>query len=148
MDLFTQYKFLSGLRFGPQGDVAFLAAQADVGENTYRKDLWLQPREGEAFPLTTDGKTGGFLWDGPHTLLFQSGRDPEQKKRLEAGEEYTAFYRLDTRGGAGRGLPALRPVESAVFQGLCPQGQRQGAASPREAGRAGLPGVGRAALLL
>ena len=44
MDLFTQYKFLSGLRFGPQGDVAFLAAQADVGANTYRKDLWLQPR--------------------------------------------------------------------------------------------------------
>src|SRR5699024_8408363 len=69
---------------------------------TYRKDLWLQPREGEAFPLTTDGKTGGFLWDGPHTLLFQSGRDPEQKKRLEAGEEYTAFYRLDTRGGEAR----------------------------------------------
>ena len=102
MDLFTQYKFLSGLRFGPQGDVAFLAAQADVGENTYRKDLWLQPREGEAFPLTTDGKTGGFLWDGPHTLLFQSGRDPEQKKCLEAGEEYTAFYRLDTRGGEAR----------------------------------------------
>ena len=58
-----------------------------------------QPLDGPAFPLTTDGKTGGFLWDGPHTLLFQSTRDPEQKKRAEAGEEHTAFYRLDLRGG-------------------------------------------------
>ena len=99
MDLFTQYKFLSGLRRGPLGELAFLTAQADVEENSYRKDLWLKPLDGPAFPLTTDGKTGGFLWDGPHTLLFQSTRDPEQKKRAEAGEEHTAFYRLDLRGG-------------------------------------------------
>ena len=105
MDLFTQYTFLSGLRRGPLGELAFLTAQADVEENSYRKDLWLKPLDGPAFPLTTDGKTGGFLWDGPHTLLFQSTRDPEQKKRAEAGEEHTAFYRLDLRGGeAQKGL--------------------------------------------
>ena len=28
MDLFTQYKFLSGLRRGPLGELAFLTAQA------------------------------------------------------------------------------------------------------------------------
>ena len=40
MDLFTQYKFLSALRRGPLGELAFLTAQADVEENSYRKDLW------------------------------------------------------------------------------------------------------------
>lgn len=34
MDLFTQYKFLSGLRRGPLGELAFLTAQADVEENS------------------------------------------------------------------------------------------------------------------
>ena len=32
MDLFTQYKFLSALRRGPLGELAFLTAQADVEE--------------------------------------------------------------------------------------------------------------------
>ena len=99
MDAFTEYAFLSALRCGPEGGVAFVAAKADVEENGYQRDLWVKPQEGEAFQLTTDGKTGGFLWDGPHTLLFQSGRDPQGKKAQEAGEEYTAFYRLDIRCG-------------------------------------------------
>ncbi len=121
LDLFTQYKFLSGLRRGPQGGLAFLAAQADPEENTYRRDLWLAPQEGEAFPLTTDGKTGGFLWDGPHTLLFQSSRDPEQKKRQEAEEDYTAFYRLDTRGGEAKkafSVPLSASLAEKVGEGV------------------------------
>ena len=37
--------------------------------------------------------------DGPHTLLFVSRRDPQVQKLQEAGQEATAFYRLDTTGG-------------------------------------------------
>ena len=102
IDAFANYTFLSGLRCGPQGELAFVAAQAEMEENSYRRDLWIKPPQGEPLQLTADGKTGGFLWDGPHTLLFQSGRHPQQKQRLEAGEEFTAFYRLDIRGGEAK----------------------------------------------
>ena len=91
MDAFTEYAFLSALRCGPEGGVAFVAAKADVEENGYQRDLWVKPQEGEAFQLTTDGKTGGFLWDGPHTLLFQSGRDPQGKRPRRPGKSTPLF---------------------------------------------------------
>ena len=121
MDAFTEYAFLSALRCGPEGGVAFVAAKADVEENGYQRDLWVKPQEGEAFQLTTDGKTGGFLWDGPHTLLFQSGRDPQGKKAQEAGEEYTAFYRLDVRGGEAQkafSVPLSASLVDKVGEGV------------------------------
>lgn len=121
MDAFTKYTFLSALRCGPEGDVAFVVAKADVEENGYQRDLWVKPQEGEAFQLTTDGKTGGFLWDGPHTLLFQSGRDPQGKKAQEAGEEYTAFYRLDVRGGEAQkafSVPLSASLVDKVGEGV------------------------------
>ena len=121
MDTFTSYQFLSGLRRGPEGDLAFLGAKANVEANSYDRDLWVKPKEGDAFQLTTDGKTGGFLWDGAHTLLFASSRDPEQKKHLEAGEEYTTFYRLDLRGGEAKkafSVPLSASLEEKVGDGL------------------------------
>lgn len=121
LDAFTNYAFLSGLRCGPEGELAFLAAKADVEGNAYRRDLWYKPAQGDALQLTTDGKTGGFLWDGPHTLLFSSGRDPKQKKRQDAGEEYTAFYRLNTQGGEAQkafSLPLSASLEEKVKDGL------------------------------
>ena len=121
MDTFTSYQFLSGLRRGPEGDLAFLGAKANVEANSYDRDLWVKPKEGDTFQLTTDGKTGGFLWDGAHTLLFASSRDPEQKKHLEAGEEYTTFYRLDLRGGEAKkafSVPLSASLEEKVGDGL------------------------------
>lgn len=121
IDTFTSYQFLSGLRRGPEGDLAFLGAKANVEANSYDRDLWVKPQEGDAFQLTTDGKTGDFLWDGAHTLLFTSSRDPEQKKHQEAGEEYTAFYRLDLRGGEAKkafSVPLSASLEEKVGDGL------------------------------
>ena len=121
IDAFANYTFLSGLRCGPQGELAFVAAQAEMEENSYRRDLWIKPPQGEPLQLTADGKTGGFLWDGPHTLLFQSGRHPQQKQRLEAGEEFTAFYRLDIRGGEAKlafTVPLAASLAEKVREGL------------------------------
>ena len=115
IDAFANYTFLSGLRCGPQGELAFVAAQAEMEENSYRRDLWIKPPQGEPLQLTADGKTGGFLWDGPHTLLFQSGRHPQQKQRLEAGEEFTAFYRLDIRGGEAK-LAFTVPLAASLVE--------------------------------
>ena len=121
LDAFTNYAFLSGLRCGPEGGLAFVTAKADTEENAYRRDLWYKPEQGSAIQLTTDGKSGGFLWDGPNTLLFSSGRDPEQKKRQEAGEEYTAFYRMNTQGGEAQkafSVPLSASLEEKVRDGL------------------------------
>ena len=121
IDAFSNYTFLSGLRCGPQGELAFVAAQAEMEENSYRRDLWIKPPQGEPLQLTADGKTGGFLWDGPHTLLFQSGRHPQQKQRLEAGEEFTAFYRLDIRGGEAQlafTVPLAASLAEKVREGV------------------------------
>src|SRR5699024_7636235 len=97
---FLRYRFLSGLKAAPGGeDLAFLCAMADREENSYPTDLWLLEKGETPRRLTGDGKTGAFLWDGPHTLLFVSRRDPQVQKLQEAGEEATAFYRLDTTGG-------------------------------------------------
>ena len=43
IDAFANYTFLSGLRCGPQGELAFVAAQAEMEENSYRRDLWIKP---------------------------------------------------------------------------------------------------------
>ena len=121
IDAFANYTFLSGLRCGPQGELAFVAAQAEMEENSYRRDLWIKPPQGEPLQLTADGKTGGFLWDGPHTLLFQSGRHPQQKQRMEAGEEFTAFYRLDIRGGEAKlafTVPLAASLAEKVREGV------------------------------
>ena len=121
IDAFANYTFLSGLRCGPKGELAFVAAQAEMEENSYLRDLWIKPPQGEPLQLTADGKTGGFLWDGPHTLLFQSGRHPQQKQRLEAGEEFTAFYRLDIRGGEAQlafTVPLAASLAEKVREGV------------------------------
>ena len=121
LDLFTQYRFLSALRCGPEGDLAFLAAQANVEENTYRRDLWLRSGDGETLQMTTDGKTGSFLWDGPCTLLFSSSRDPQVQKCLESGEEITSFYRMNIRGGEAQkvfSVPLMATLMEKVREGV------------------------------
>ena len=121
LDLFSRYRFLSGLRRGPEGGLAFLAAQADMDKNNYQKDLWLKPERGEAFPLTTDGKSGNFLWDDSHTLLFASSRDPEAAQCRENGEELTTFYRIDIRGGEARkafSVPLSASLQEKVREGV------------------------------
>ncbi|MBQ2667318.1 MAG: S9 family peptidase [Clostridia bacterium] len=100
MDQFQNYRFLSGVSLAPHGeDAAFLCAKTDMARNAYDTDLWLLPADSEARRLTTDGKSGGFLWDNDSTLLFSSRRDPEIAKKAEAGESCTAFYRLNLHGG-------------------------------------------------
>ena len=100
LDTFTEYRFLSDLNCAPGGEaIAFACAQADTEGNAYSRDLWLLQEGKTPLRLTGDGKTGAYLWDGPHTLLFTTTRGKEGEKKREAGEEYTEFYRLDIRGG-------------------------------------------------
>ena len=45
------------------------------------------------------------LWEDGDTLLFPADRSAKEKKRREAGEEFTAYYRLSLSGGEA--LPAF-----------------------------------------
>ena len=156
IDAFANYTFLSGLRCGPQGELAFVAAQAEMEENSYRRDLWIKPPQGEPLQLTADGKTGGFLWDGPPPAEAAPGGRGGVYRLLPAGHPrrrgeaglYRAPGRLSGGEGAGGGLPALGGLGLALLQGLRHENRRQGGPAGGEEGGEGLPGAGRAALLL
>ncbi|MFQ7103688.1 MAG: hypothetical protein ACLRQ4_00435 [Neglectibacter timonensis] len=154
LDAFTKYTFLSGLACAPEdGTPAFLCAKADTGENGYLRDLWVLKDRDAPLRLTGDGKTGAFLWDSADTLLFTSSRSEEGKKKREAGEERTDFYRISLHGGeaeeafsvplsvtplAVRGrLSAAGGLGHALLQGLYVK--RKGKRSPVGGEKRGLP---------
>ena len=99
LDAFMQYQFLSELNFSPDGKQAALTAtQCDREKNTYRSVLWLY-REGAWKQLTAAGKEKNYLWEDETHILFPAVRSAEEKKRQEAGEQFTAYYRISTEGG-------------------------------------------------
>ena len=100
IDQFKEYTFLSGVTLAPHAEnAAFICAKTDMTQNSYNRDLWLLPETGTARRLTTDGKSGAFLWDDDDTLLFSSGRDPEIAEKAKSGEAVTSFYRINIHGG-------------------------------------------------
>ena len=166
--VFCSTAFFVGLkgRAGGEGPWPSSAPRPAGRENAYRRDLWLL-KEGETPPAPYRGRQGGRLPVGgcPHPALHR-GPGRGEKREREAGEDYTAFYRLDTRGGdeavkafsvplsavpvaaLGRGRTLLSVDWDLRFsKGLCPKGRRQGGPAGGEEGGEGLPGPGRAALL-
>ena len=111
------YRFLSNLRFSPDGErAAFVVATADEENNSYEQRLWLY-EQGRVRQLTDLGKEGRFQWLDENRLLFPAVRSAKEKKRAEAGEEFTSFYVLDLRGGEA--LPFLSlPVAVGGFRVL------------------------------
>ena len=111
------YRFLSNVRFSPDGErAAFVVATADEDSNSYEQRLWLY-EQGRVRQLTDLGKEGRFQWLDENRLLFPAVRSAKEKKRAEAGEEFTAFYVLDLRGGEA--LPFLTlPVAVGSFRVL------------------------------
>ncbi|MBQ9458833.1 MAG: S9 family peptidase [Oscillospiraceae bacterium] len=99
LDDILQYKFLSGVRYAPDGKrAAFVVANANEEENSYERRLWLY-EDGKTRQLTDLGKEGGFRWLDGERLIFPAVRSSKEKKRAEAKEAFTAYYVLDLRGG-------------------------------------------------
>ena len=99
LNQFYDYKFLSNVRWSPDGkQAAFCVAEADPEDNSYKANLWLF-RDGQSRRLTGMDKEKGFFWEDDTHILFPAVRSDADKKRAEAGDIFTAFYRIATDGG-------------------------------------------------
>ena len=121
---FLNYRFLSGVQYAPDGGkAAFVVSNANEEENSYERRLWLW--DGQLRQLTDLGKEGAFCWEDADHILFPADRSAKERKRREAREEFTAYYRLSMSGGEA--LPAftlpfaatgLRPLGEGVYLAL------------------------------
>ena len=101
---FLKYKFLSNVKYAPDGKrAAFVVSNCVEEENCYESRLWLY--DGGLRQLTDLGKETTFLWEDENHLLFPAVRSAAEKKRAESKDRFTSYYRLDLRGGEA--LPAF-----------------------------------------
>ena len=95
---FLNYRFLSNLNYAPGGGAAaFVVSNCNEEENCYESRLWLW--NGQLRQLTDLGKERTFLWEDETHILFPAVRSAAEKKRQEAKEQFTSWYRLDITGG-------------------------------------------------
>ena len=99
LDDFLHYRFLSAVRWAPDGSkAAFVVSQADGEGKAYESRLWLY-ENGGLRQLTDLGKESRFVWLDSERLLFPAVRSAAEKQRSEAHEEFSSWYVLDLRGG-------------------------------------------------
>ena len=95
---FLNYKFLSNVKYAPGGQrAAFVVSNCNEEDNCYESRLWLW--DGQLRQLTDLGKEKTFLWEDETHILFPAVRSAKEKKRAEAKEQFTSWYRLDVTGG-------------------------------------------------
>jgi len=102
LDDFTRFKFLSSIKYSPNGEYAcFAVHRMDVEENDYLSNLWIYDiAEDRYFQLTSLDHESNFLWmeDSEH-IIFSTVRNPKDKKKKEEGEEFTQYYKISIKGG-------------------------------------------------
>lgn len=107
---FLQYRFLSAVEYAPDCKrAAFVVSNCNESENEYESRLWLY--DGSLRQLTDIGKERSFIWDDDFSILFSAVRSSAEKKRQEAKEQFTSYYRLDICGGEA--VPAFTLPVSA-----------------------------------
>lgn len=104
INTFLQFHFVSNPTFSPDGSrIAFVVSRADQAENTYKADLHVYDMESKQVRrLTTGGDAKSYVWTEKGTLLFPAIRNPEDRKKAEAGEELTVFYEICPCGGEAK----------------------------------------------
>ena len=104
IDDFLKYKFLSNPTFSEDGKhLAFVVHESDYNENKYFSTLWLyETSTDEIRQLTTFGQESMFTWLNEQNILFSSLREDKDKKRKEAGEPFTIFYKINVFGGEAK----------------------------------------------
>lgn len=100
LDLFTQYKFLSGLAISPDGaHAAFIRQRCNMETNGYSHNIWrmiLVPARHSAHP---HGQRAQLIWEDADTLLFPAVRKEKHKKEIAQGKYLTVFQKISIHGG-------------------------------------------------
>lgn len=97
---FTNYKFLSSIRFSPNGiNCGFVHHEVDLEENKYLSNIYILNEENIPTKLTSFGEERSFIWKNDETIAFTSFRDKEDKERSEKGEPLTCIYEININGG-------------------------------------------------
>jgi dipeptidyl aminopeptidase/acylaminoacyl peptidase len=121
---FTKFKFLSGLKFSPSGNhAAFVVHRMDVEENKYLSNIWvLDTRIKKYFQLTSFNEERGFVWLDDDYILFAGNRNPKDKEKVESGEEFTKYYKINIHGGEAveafvipKKVTEILPVDDDTF---------------------------------
>lgn len=101
LDDFTKYKFLSGIRFSPNGKkTGFVLHQMDLEENKYLSNIYIYNEESNScIKLTALDEERSFIWKDDNTILFPAIRGKKDKERKEKKEEFTSFYEISLLGG-------------------------------------------------
>lgn len=98
---FTKYKFLSGVKFSPDGLYScFVGHNIDLEDNKYISNIYLfRHKDSHLMELTTLGEERTFTWKNQDTILFPSIRSKKERNRKEKGEQFTSFYEINIHGG-------------------------------------------------
>lgn len=101
LDDFTKYKFLSGIRFSPDGKkTGFVLHQMDVEENKYLSNIYVYNEESNScIKLTSLDEERSFIWKDENTIIFPAIRGKKDKERKEKKEEFTTLYEISLLGG-------------------------------------------------
>ncbi|MCB5558406.1 S9 family peptidase [Anaerosalibacter bizertensis] len=101
LDDFTKYKFLSSLKYSPNGEyAAFVLHRMDLEENKYLSNIWIYNTSTDKyFQLTSLDEEKSFIWLDESNILFPAMRNSKDKEKLESGEEFTIYYKINIHGG-------------------------------------------------
>ncbi|MGJ0847496.1 S9 family peptidase [Tissierella praeacuta] len=98
LDDFTKYKFLSCIRFSPNGkNLGFILHRMDTEENKYLSNIYIYNEEKKSeFKLTSLDEESSFIWKDNNTILFPAIRNKKDKERKD---EFTTYYEININGG-------------------------------------------------
>lgn len=118
LDDFTKYKFLSGLKFSPDGkNMALINHSIDLEENKYISYIYVLERETSSLKkLTSLGEERSFTWKDDETLVFPRVLDKKDKERKEEGKRFTQLYEINLNGGeANKSFEIPLQIGNMVF---------------------------------
>lgn len=98
---FMECTFLSELRYSPDGSYASLVATVCCEEeNSYKQNIYLYRVADKSWrKMTSAGDAKGVVWISDKELIFPAVRSEKDKKKMEAGDRFTVYYKLNVDGG-------------------------------------------------
>ncbi|WDV44491.1 S9 family peptidase [Clostridiaceae bacterium M8S5] len=104
IDDFTNYKFLSRVKYSPNGENAcFVVHSAEFDENKYNSNIWVyNVNQDKYFQLTALDKESSFVWLDDERIIFPAIRDKKDKEKKEEGDVFTQYYQINISGGEAK----------------------------------------------